>query len=361
MTVAADHSARRARAPGKGAPAIRLLEALAGAEHGGAEVHFVRLCVALKRAGVNQRVLMRPHEARIAGLRRADIEPVEAPFGGRLDFVTRRIFTREIARFRPNVVLTYMSRASRMCPKGDFVHIARLGGYYNLKYYRHCDHLVGITPDLVGYFVEYGWPRERTHFIPNFVEDRTARPVDRRPLETPAGAPLVFALGRLHGNKGFDVLLEAIARRPGTYLWLAGEGPLRGELEVLAARLGLSDRVRFLGWRDDPAPYFAAADVLVVPSRHEPLGSVLLEGWMHRLAVVAAASQGPRFLIADGDNGLLVPVDDPAALAEAIARILDDGKLAARLAARGRAAYEADYTEAAAVSRYLELFQRVLR
>jgi glycosyltransferase involved in cell wall biosynthesis len=361
MTVAVDHSAGRNRAPQSGTPAIRLLEAMAGAAHGGAEMHFVRLCVALKRAGVDQRVLMRPHKARMAELRRADIEPVEAPFGGRLDFVTRRIFSREIARFRPNVVLTYMSRASRKCPRGDFVHIARLGGYYNLKYYRHCDHLIGITPDLVDYFMEHGWPRERTHFIPNFVADRTARPRDRRTLETPAGAPLVFALGRLHGNKGFDVLLEAIARCPGTYLWLAGEGPLRGELEALAARLGLSDRVRFLGWQIDPAPCFAAADALVVPSRHEPLGSVLLEGWMHGLPVVAAASQGPRFLIAEGVNGLLVPVDDPAALAEAIARVLEDGKLAARLGAGGRAAYEADYTEAAAVSRYLELFQRVLR
>ncbi len=360
MTVAVERSGGRSRGAGGKAPAIRLLQAMAGAEHGGAEMHFVRLCIALKRAGIDQRVLMRPDVARHAELVSAGIEPAEARFGGWLDPVTRRVFRREIARFRPRVVLTYMSRATRMCPKGDFVHIARLGGYYDLKYYRNCDHLVGITPDLVDHFVDRGWPRERAHFIPNFVEDRTAPPKDRAALDTPAGAPLVFALGRLHGNKAFDVLIEAVARCPGVHLWLAGEGPLRRELEALAGRLGVADRTRFLGWQADPAPLFAAADVFVVPSRHEPLGSALLEGWMHRVPVVAAASQGPRFLISDGDTGLLVPVDDPGAMAAAIGRLAAEPELAARLAAAGRAAFEADYTVAAAVTRYLELFERVL-
>jgi glycosyltransferase involved in cell wall biosynthesis len=339
---------------------------MAGAEHGGAEMHFVRLALALKRVGVAQHVLMRRHGQRAAELRAGGIDAVEARFGGPIDFASRRVFRREIARFRPDIVLTSMSRATRMCPRsgprlGRFVHIARLGGYYDLKYYRSCDHLVGITPDLVDYFVARGWPRERAHVIPNFVEDRTAPPQARGELHTPDGAPLVFALGRLHRNKAFDVLIEAVARLPGVYLWLAGEGPLRGALEALAARLGVLERVRFLGWRDDPAPFFAAADVFAVPSRHEPLGSVLLEGWMHRKPMVAAASQGPRQLVTHEETGLLVAVDDADALAQAVRRLVDDPALAARLAARGRAAFEADYTEAVAVSRYLALFEKVLR
>ncbi len=339
---------------------MRLMQALAGAGAGGAELHFVRLAIALGQAGIEQRVLIRADGARAAALRAGGIEPVQLRFGGRLDFATRRAFGREAASFRPDIVLTYMSRATAHCPSGDFVHIARLGGYYDLKYYRRCDHLVGITPDLVDYFVSRDWPRERAHFIPNFVADGKAEPAARASFETPADAPLVFALGRLHRNKAFDTLLEAVAQVPGCHLWLAGEGPLRADLEDLAARLGIADRVRFLGWRDDPGPFFAAADLYVVPSRHEPLGSVLLEGWMQRLPMVAAASQGASFLIRDGENGLLVPVDDAPAMAAALRRLLDDTTLAARLAAAGRAAYEADYTEAAAVARYLDLFERVL-
>src|SRR3546814_11074829 len=94
------------------------------------------------------------------------------------------------------------------------------------------------------------------------------------------------------------------------WLWLAGEGPRRRALMQQAARLGLGDRVRFLGWRDDVAALLRAADVFLCPSRHEPPGNVVIEAWAHGTPVVAAASQGPRPLIEDGTTGLLVALDD---------------------------------------------------
>lgn len=340
---------------------MRVLQALAGAPQGGAEMHFARLAVALAGAGVEQRAVIRPDDGRAAELTRGGVAYVEAPFGGRFDLATGRIFRREIARFKPDIVLTYMSRATEKCPSGDFVHLARLGGYYDLKYYRKCDHLIGITPDLVSYFRDGGWPEQKTHFIANFVEDKPRpAPHDRVLLDTPHDAPLVFALGRLHANKAFDILIEAVARLDGAYLWLAGEGPLRGELEEQAQRLGAGNRIKFLGWQADPMPYFGACDIYVVPSRHEPLGSVLLEGWMAGKPMVAAASQGPRFIVDDGKTGLLVPIDDAAAMAAAIGGLISDRGEAARLAANGRAAYEANYTYRRATDEYLALFEKVL-
>ncbi|MGF1628737.1 MAG: glycosyltransferase [Kiloniellaceae bacterium] len=339
----------------------RLLQALAGAPQGGAERHFLRLCLALKRAGVEQRVVIRPHPESLEVLRAGGIEPVTAPFGGIFDWRTGKILQQEIDAFRPQLALTYMNRASAAMPKGDFLHLARLGGYYSLKYYRNCDHLVCVTPDLKAHCVSHAFPEGRVHVIPNFVEDcANAVPQDRATLDTPADAPLIFALGRLHKNKAFDVLLQAVAALPGAYLWLAGDGPLRQSLERQAGRLGVGGRVRFLGWQHDAAPYFAAADFYVVPSRHEPFGSVVLEGWMHRLPMVAAASQGPRWLIADGKNGLLVPLDDPDAMAAALRRLIDDPQTAERLAQSGRRTFEEGFTEAVAVRRYLELFDRLL-
>jgi glycosyltransferase involved in cell wall biosynthesis len=339
----------------------RLLQALAGAEHGGAEKHFLRLCTALHRAGVEQRVVTRPHPESLAVLRAGGIEPVTARFGGFFDLQTGRTLQRVIDDFRPELALTYMSRASAALPPGDHVHIARLGGYYDLKYYRKCDHLVCITPDLKAHCVKHGFAEERVHVIPNFVEDRVdTPPQDRAALDTPAGVPLIFALGRLHENKAFDVLLQAVAALENAHLWLAGDGPLRSALERQAADLGIAERVRFLGWQDDPAAYFAEADIYVVPSRHEPLGSVVLEGWMHRLPMVAAASQGPRWLIDDNETGLLVPIDDAGAMTAAIKRLVDDPQTAERLAQSGRAAFENGFTEAAAVRRYLDLFDRLL-
>lgn len=339
----------------------RLLQALAGAPQGGAERHFLRLCLALARAGVEQRVVIRPHPQSLEALRAGGIEPVTAPFGGIFDWQTGTILKRTIAQFRPQLALTYMNRATAAMPRGDFLHLARLGGYYDLKYYRRCDHLVCNTPDIKAHCVHHGFPEARVHVITNFVEDEAAAaPADRAAHGTPPDAPLIFALGRLHENKAFDVLLKAVASVPGAWLWLAGDGPLRRKLERQAAELGIAERVRFLGWQHDAAPFFAAADLYVVPSRHEPLGSVVLEGWMHRLPMVAAASQGPSWLIKDGETALLVPVDDPDALAGAMRRLIDDPQTAERLAQNGRTAYEQGFTEAVAVRRYLELFARLL-
>ena len=93
---------------------------------------------------------------------------------------TRRAFAHEIAAWRPDIVLTWMSRATRLCPRGDFVHVARLGGYYDLKYYRRCDHLIGNTRAIVDYAIAEGWPRERISYLPNFVPDMRARRRQRR-------------------------------------------------------------------------------------------------------------------------------------------------------------------------------------
>jgi glycosyltransferase involved in cell wall biosynthesis len=171
--------------------------------------------------------------------------------------------------------------------------------------------------------------------------------------------PLALALGRLHENKGFDVALEALARVPDLYLWIAGEGPLAEALKAQARRLAVMPRVRFLGWRDDVASLLATADMLICPSRHEPLGNVVIEAWAHRCPVIAAASDGPRGLIAAGRDGLLVPVNDAEALAGAMHRVADDRALAAALAAAGRASYESRFTETAVVRDYLDFFARI--
>ena len=337
----------------------RVLQVMAGAEHGGAETYFVDLVLALERAGLEQHVVIRRNANRAEALRAGGVEPVELRFGGLFDWRTRRALRREIAAFKPDVAQTWMSRATHFCPRGDFVHVGWLGGYYKPKYFRACDHVVGVTADIVDHLVRHGWPPSRAHHLPTFAANGETPPTDRGELATPETAPLLLALGRMHERKAFDILLTALAEVPDAYLWLAGEGPLRAKLEALAERLGVASRVRFLGWRTDRAALLAAADICVMPSRYEPFGTVMIEAWAHRVPLVAAASAGPRGLIEDGRNGLLAPVDDPAALAAVIKRLLGDRALAARLAAAGHAAYRRSYTEAAVVRRYFEFFERV--
>jgi len=343
----------------------RLLQAIAGAEHGGAETFFLRLTAALHRAGEPQRVLIRRDHSRAQSLREAGVAVTELAFGGLLDLTTRLGFRREINAWRPNIVLTWMSRATRLCPRGDFVHVGRLGGYYDLKYYRHCDQLIANTSAIVDYAVGNGWPRQRITHLPNFVPDASAAAV--LPSEAVAAddrASVALALGRLHPNKGFDFLLEALAATAKVDLWIAGDGPLRPGLERLATRLGIADRVRFLGWREDVPALMASADLLVCPSLLEPLGNVVIEAWSAGLPVVATASDGPAGLITDGETGILVPLPGtngggPALLARAIERLCADPALRAKLGKAGRRAYEAEFTEPIVVSRYRRFFDRV--
>ncbi|HTH15421.1 MAG TPA: glycosyltransferase, partial [Magnetospirillum sp.] len=169
---------------------IRLLQAMAGADRGGAEGFFERLAPALQRAGVEQQVLIRTNPRRAAALREAGVDVTELPFGGLLDVRTRLGFAKAVRDFRPTVVLTWMNRASRFCPKGNFVRVGRLGGYYDLKYYRGFDHLIGNTQDIVDWIVGQGWNPSRVHYVPNFVAASKAPAVSRKELGTPDGVPV---------------------------------------------------------------------------------------------------------------------------------------------------------------------------
>jgi glycosyltransferase involved in cell wall biosynthesis len=140
---------------------------------------------------------------------------------------------------------------------------------------------------------------------------------------------------------------------------IAGEGPEREALQNFAAREGVAERLHLLGWRTDTAALLAAADMLVCPSRIEPLGNVVLEAWSAQRPVVAAAAAGPRELIAPNQDGLLVPLEDASALADAIQSLLDDRARAAMLARTGRARYEADFAEAPVLARWRQFLATV--
>ena len=160
-----------------------------------------------------------------------------------------------------------------------------------------------------------------------------------QPSPVPASGP-VLSVGRLIADKGMDVAIAACARA-GVPLVIAGEGPERGALEALAARLGAD--VSFAGHLDATAlarHYSAARGVVLAARRGEGLPNVLLEALAHGRPVVATPCAGTRDLVEDGVNGLLVPPGDAAALAGALARLTSDAAAAQRLASAGHASVE---------------------
>jgi glycogen synthase len=170
----------------------------------------------------------------------------------------------------------------------------------------------------------------------------------------------VLAVGRLVHQKGFDVLLEAFRseRLAGLNLVLAGEGAERPRLEAQAERLGLGHRVRFLGSvnRERLASLLQGARALAFPSRYEPFGIALLEAMAAGVPAVAAASGGILEFARDGENALVVPPENPDALASALARIDVDLELRQRLSGGGRETAR-KLTWSRIADRYLDVYQ----
>jgi glycosyltransferase involved in cell wall biosynthesis len=341
--------------------ALKVLTVLAGASVGGAETFFVSLTTALARAGLDVRSVLKPNRNREAALSAARVQYHTAPFRSLLDFSTETVLRRTAEAFHADVVLAFAGRAASFLPSGPHVRIGRLGGYYNLKNFRYCDHLVCNAPDLVRYVSDGGWPKERVSLIPNFPALPDGPRLDRGAYDTPDDAPLALALGRLHPVKGFDTLVRAAAIVPGLFVWIAGEGTERDALRGLTKQLGLERRVRFLGWRNDRASLFKTADLCVYPSREEPFGNVVVEAWACGTPLVTTASTGPRWLVREGEDALMTPVDDVGALAAAIGRLIASPDLRASLAAAGRRRIAEDFSEPAIIARYIDLFGRVTR
>lgn len=342
---------------------MRVLQVMAGAEFGGAETYFVDMVTALHRAGLDQKAVIRRNPRRAAVLRDAGVDVVELAFGGPFDLGTGRQLARIIDAYRPDVVQSWMNRATRFVPqrrnRKSFVHVGWLGGFYKPGNFSACNHAIGVTPDIRDHLVQGGIPADRAHYIPTFAPLQDAAVIPRAEWGTPDDAPLFLALGRLHRKKAFDILIEAAARVPAAYVWIAGEGELRSELQNRIDRAGVADRVRLLGWRDDRGALLATADVCVMPSRYEPFGTVMIEAWAYGTPLIAAAARGPAGLIRDGEDGLLIPIDDVDALAQAMGRLIEDPALAGRLADGGRAVFEQRFTEAAVVRQYMAFYTRI--
>ncbi|GAA4287452.1 glycosyltransferase family 4 protein [Georgenia daeguensis] len=209
----------------------------------------------------------------------------------------------------------------------------------------------------------------RAVVVPNGVDPAEfATPAEgggRTLAESAHRRPTVLALGRVEHRKGFDLLLDAFARADlpdGTRLVIAGDGGALAPLRAQAARLGISGSVDFPGRLSRPAVAEALtrATVLVVPSRVEPFGIVVLEGWRAGLPVIATRNGGPAEIMTDGVDGLLVDPQDTAALAAALADVLREPELAARLAAGGRERVDG-YTWGRTTTAYEELYRTLPR
>lgn len=354
---------------------LHSIHILGSREFGGADQFYVRLVRALRQSGQPVTAIHRPDSPVARALREDPVERIDLPLCNRWDVWSWWRIRQLVQQREPCVVQTYMGRATRLTrvpPRARAVHIARLGGFYKIDgYYRHADAWVGNTRAICDFLVRSGLPAQRVHHIGNFVPpplqgDAVSQEALRREHRVPEDAWVIFALGRLIPKKGFGDLFRALSRLPAqiggrpVVLMLAGDGPEREALGTLARELGIEARVRMLGWQDPPDGYYGLADVFVCPSRHEPLGNVILEAWNHSLPVVSTRSDGALELIEDGVTGLLCECKDDEAMAGAIRGLLEAAEADRKaLATAGNEGLHARHGQGAIVRSYLTLYHDV--
>lgn len=201
---------------------------------------------------------------------------------------------------------------------------------------------ISVSQQLTNELVRQGINPDRLKVIPNGIGECAGQPVERDQLSK--AEFIICSIGRFAQIKGFDVLLDAVAilsqRGFDFRLVLIGDGPESGTLKEMAVELSIADRVDFMGYVHNACSFLYASDVLVLSSRMEGLPIVLLEAMAAMLPVVSSAVGGVPEIVTHEENGLLVPPEDPLALADAIQRVLHDRDFARKLGVAGRRWYE---------------------
>lgn len=253
-----------------------------------------------------------------------------------------------LAAYRPGGMPAVVTRRMDYAPRGARPYVGWL--------YRQVDRIIAVSQAARSAMGARGIAPERVTVVPSGVSvdhfARADRAAARADLSIPEDQPVVSIVGSLHSRKGHAVLFEALAalRAQGhdVLCLAAGEGPEHEALDAQARSLGLGDRVRLLGHIEDVLPVLAAADVVAQPSLAEGLGVAAVEGMASGRPVVASRVGGLMETIRHDVEGLLVPLGDAGALADALGACLRDAELRERLGAAGRIRAKRFSTEAMA-------------
>lgn len=335
---------------------------MAGNQNGGAELYSTDIILSLHEAGLDQRVVMRSTAPRFAELAQAGLAMAPDVLAIPFRPLQRLRLKRLITTYQPDIIHCWMRRAASLVSHHAAPAIIGWYGDYEeqQKYFSACTHFIGVTEDLVRHAYESGAAPGNAFYVPTFSSVEDAAPFDRASLGTPPDKKILLILSRLHKIKGIDLALRALARLPDCHLWIAGSGPEDANLKALAQELGVTDRAKFLGWRTDRGALLRASDICLLPSRYESFGTVILDAWSMATPLIACASNGPRATIRNGENGMLVPIDDVPALTQAISNVLDDAELRERIVQTGQADYLQHFAREAVTQTMLKTYHVIL-
>ncbi|MBI3097392.1 MAG: glycosyltransferase [Planctomycetes bacterium] len=367
---------------------LRIAHVITTLDPGGAEHHLLELCRGLPRERFSHRVLVLKGEATLApAFEAAGVAVDRVPLLGAADPTAAWRIAWRLAAWSPDVVHTHLFKAEvhgtlgawlagvpvRIATKHNEDQYLRSAGprFIGRGIARLQNRVVAISQAVSGFAVGTGrLPAEKMRVIPYGIDAARAIPSRKEAqarLRAACGATeethVFAAVGRLAAQKGHSDLLDALSRispPPPVMAALIGAGPLEGELKSKAKSLGIEDRVRFLGFCPEAPELIAGADALVLPSRWEGFGMVLLEAMRVGVPIVATRVGAIPEVVADGETGRLVPAGDPPALAAAIREVVDDPRKGAAWGEAGRRRLRLHFTREKMCEAWAETYQEVV-
>ncbi len=346
---------------------------------GGAENWFFRFTCALDKVYGERGLRVVRGIRKGSELTSVDPEGIsthELPFYTVWDPFSRWSISKLIDEVSPDIVQTYMGRATRLThiqKNRGCVHIARLGGYYKLHSYVHAHAWIGNTKGVCDYLIREGFPPDRVFHISNFVEmPERILPQDiervKKELSLKDENFIILSIGRMVPVKGHKYLLQAmhylkeqnLSFLP--ILVMVGDGPLKKDLMKLARELHIENLVRWAGWRRDINTFYALGDLVVFPSlSQETLGNVILEAWSHKRPVICTKFPGALEITTHGEDVIQVPCEDSLQLARAMALLIKDESLRLSLGEKGYNKVFSLFDKKRILEQYFSLYSYLLK
>jgi glycosyltransferase involved in cell wall biosynthesis len=356
---------------------VKVLHVEAGRHLYGGARQVLYLIAGLEARGVESLLVCPPGSAIAAAARAEGARVEELPMRGEADIPLIPRLLRLIRRERPSLVHLHGRRGADVL--GGLA--ARLAGlpcvlsrrvdnpeprWLARPKYALYARVIAISEGIRRVLLQEGVPPGHVVRVSSAVDAGAFdRPCDRDWLQSALGAdgrrPLAGMIAQLIPRKGHDVLLEALPRvlerSPDLLVVLLGKGPREQEIAAEIRRRGLGGNVRLLGFREDLDRLLCCLDLVVHPALMEGLGVSLLQAAAAGVPLVASRAGGLPEAVRDGENGLLVPPGDPAALAAAMGRLLADPDLRRRMGEAGRALVRREFSLDAMVEGNLAVYR----
>ena len=272
-----------------------------------------------------------------------------------------------LASFKPDVVFCHSSRLMKWMKIFKFLPRIRsiaVNHGISFKNSLHCDFIISINQKISDLVIVSGHDSARVFTLPNAIQVDQA--YKKKSLKNP---PIIGIYGRIEPRKGFDILIKAAEllkknghdfclkiggfEVPGSYNWSSIEG--------FAKTHDIFEKCEFVGMVLDKKKFFEDVDIFCVPSREEPFGLVILEGFLHSTLVISSDSDGGKFLIKNNENGLLFENENSSDLAKKIEEILNQKEVYNQLTSNAFSTLEEKFSLASSAKELEKILQKIIK